>query len=253
MTRDLDATPVLLRRAVAALAASLVLSTGAVAAESRTPIRLAAGVTEPAAGPAPLLPGGGSLVIPRDGTPFSAEPPEPDFIEDDPDGVRAPATADHSSGPVPEVRYGVDALPPPVRATREAVIAAARTGDPEQLRALIERATPPTRVSSLDGGDPVEVLRAESGDEEGREVLAILLDVLDAGWVRVDAGTADERYVWPYFARYPLEALTPPQMVELFRILTAGDFEGMRAAGAYGFFRVEIAADGRWAAFLAGE
>ncbi len=156
-------------------------------------------------------------------------------------------------GPTPVVHYGEGDLPPAVRQTRDALIEAAKTGDLESLRPLIEKTDPPTVVSNLDGGDPIEVMRSESGDEEGREVLAILLDVLDAGWVKVDEGTPRERIVWPYFARYPLDALTPAQTVEMFRVMTAGDFEGMKTEGGYTFFRVEIGADGKWLAYVSGE
>lgn len=214
------------------------------------PARMAA--SETPLSPGSGLTGGGKIEVPTDGAPFSAEPPlEEDDLETGP-GADFPASP-RVSGPPPEVHYGIEDLPAPVRATREALIAAARTGETEKLRPLIEKTDPPTAVSSLDGGDPIEVLRSEAGDEEGREVLAILMDVLDAGWVRVDAGTPRERYVWPYFARYPFDALTPPQMVELFRVMTAGDFEGMRAEGAYTFFRVEIGADGKWLAYMSGE
>lgn len=227
---------------------------------SAVPLRAEGASLEPprlAASETPLPPGsgltgGGTIEVPTDGAPFSAEPPlEEDDLEPGPGDV-FPASP-RVTGPPPEVRYGTADLPEPVRATREALIAAARTGETETLRPLIEKTDPPTAVSSLDGGDPIEVLRSEAGDEEGREVLAILMDVLDAGWVRVDAGTPRERYVWPYFARYPFDALTPPQMVELFRVMTAGDFEGMKAEGAYTFFRVEIGADGKWLAFMSGE
>ncbi len=54
---------------------------------------------------------------------------------------------------------------------------------------------------------------------EGREILAILIEVLEAGYVHVDVGTPDEMYVWPYFARYPVNALTPRQIVELFKLV----------------------------------
>jgi hypothetical protein len=233
------------RRTRAGIFALLMITTWAVAPA------FAAG--EPAPVTAPGLPGaaGGGLTIPREGLPFTAEPPFEDEIDDPPpfdDRGSAPVPGD-----LPVVGYGVEALPPAVRETREAIIAAARTGELETLLPLIGRTDPPPAFSSLDGSDPLDILRAESGDEEGREVLAILLDILDAGWVRVDEGTPRERYVWPYFARYPVDALDPPQMVELFRIMTAGDFEGMRAAGAYVFFRTEIAADGRWLLYMSGE
>jgi hypothetical protein len=41
--------------------------------------------------------------------------------------------------------------------------------------------------------------------------------------------------VWPYFFAVPLEELTAPQRVELFTLVTAGDYEEMKNFGAYIF------------------
>ena len=102
-------------------------------------------------------------------------------------------------------------------------------------------------------GDPIEFLKSQSGDAEGREILAILLEVLESGFVHLDAGTDNEVYVWPYFFAVPLDALTPQQKVELFTILTSGDLEEMKSFGAYVFYRVGISPQGRWRFFVAGD
>jgi hypothetical protein len=47
--------------------------------------------------------------------------------------------------------------------------------------------------------------------------------------------------------------LTPPQLVELFTLLTASDYDEMRSYGSYTFFRVGISPTGRWLFFLAGD
>ena len=83
--------------------------------------------------------------------------------------------------------------------------------------------------------------------------IAILIEVLEAGYVHVDVGTPDEMYIWPYFARYPVNALTPPQLVELFKLVFSGDYEDMKAYGAYISYRVGIAPDGTWRFFLVGD
>jgi hypothetical protein len=144
-------------------------------------------------------------------------------------------------------------LPEPVRQMRVRLLEAARSGDMEQLRALMQAQPQPPSVSLGDPGDPIEYLKALSSDVEGREILAILLEVLESGFVRAQPGTSDELYVWPYFAQYPLEALNGGQLVELFTLLTAADYEEMRSYGSYTFFRVGIAPDGRWLFFLAGD
>ena len=66
--------------------------------------------------------------------------------------------------------------------------------------------------------------------------------------MRVDEGTQQEMYVWPYFVRMSLAALTPPQKVELFRIVTGADYRDMVAFGVYSLSRGHRA--GRHLAFL---
>jgi hypothetical protein len=136
---------------------------------------------------------------------------------------------------------------------RERLMQAAHSADIESLRPLMEEQLEPPSVSFGNPGDPIEYLEQLSADAEGREILAILLEVLESGFVHVGAGTADELYVWPYFAQYPPEALTPEQIVELFTLLTAADYEDMKSYGSYTFFRVGIAPDGRWLFFVAGD
>ena len=96
-------------------------------------------------------------------------------------------------------------------------------------------------------------LKSASGDGEGIEILAILIDVLNAGYARVEAGSDDEIYVWPYFTQVDLSRLTKPQLVELFRIVTAGDYQSMIDFGAYNFYRIGITPDGKLQFFVAGD
>ena len=165
----------------------------------------------------------------------------------------APLSEEEAASSLPEVHYDLATLPPAVAAMREKIIAAARSGDEAQMRAVIGLSSPPPVFSSTGEGDPIDILKAASGDTGGLEVLAILLDVLDAGWVVKGEGTPQARYIWPYFAEFPPKALDRRQLVEVYRVLTAGDFEEMRAVGSYEFYRLEVAADGRWLMFMAGE
>lgn len=163
-------------------------------------------------------------------------------------GVIIPVQA---STDLPPVEYDVAKLPEPVRKLREQLMEIARTGDIEKLRPLMKPGAP--TLSDTSAGDGVEFLKTQSGDEEGREILAILLEVLEAGYVHADIGTPDEAYIWPYFARQPLDKLTARQMVELFKLITAGDYEDMKSFGAYIFYRIAIRPDGTWQYFIAGD
>lgn len=163
----------------------------------------------------------------------------------------APASA---SKPMPEIHRDFDKLPEPVRLTRERMLEAARSGDIEKLRPLLGVEDRATQLSLEDHEeDVIDFLKSLSGDEAGREVLAIIIDLLDTGYVHLNAGKDGEVYVWPYFYAMPLDRLTPPQIVELFQIVTAGDFEDMKKAGGYVFYSIGIGPDGSWRFFTAGE
>jgi hypothetical protein len=156
--------------------------------------------------------------------------------------------------PPAEILYDLSLLPEPVRRMRQLILDATKSGDPEALRSLIGTGDDITQLSlgGLDG-DPIEFIKSLSGDEGGQEILAILEEVLTSGFVRLDAGDPEEMYIWPYFFATPLETLTAPQRVELFKILTAGDYEDMKSYGGYIFYRAGITPEGRWSFFVAGD
>ena len=181
------------------------------------------------------------------------EPPTP-FGVDPNRGVRPPVVdVVPDTSPLPEVHYGEAGLPEPVRKTRAAILEAARSGDIEALRAVLETSEMPPVLARGDVGDPITFLKESSGDQEGREILAILIDLLEAGWVRLNPGEPGEMYVWPYFAAMPIDRLTPQQIVELYRILTAADVDEMRAYDEWLFFKIGIGADGSWHYFMVDE
>lgn len=155
---------------------------------------------------------------------------------------------------LPEIQRDLSVLPFPTRRMHELILEATKTGDIERLRPLIGTGESATQLSlgGLDE-DPVEFLKGQSGDEQGHEILAILEEVLEAGFVHLDKGTENEIFVWPYFFAYPLDGLDPSQRVELFRIVTYGDYADMRDFGGYIFYRVGISPSGRWQFFVAGD
>lgn len=156
--------------------------------------------------------------------------------------------------PAPEVLYDLEKAPEPVRRMRELILEAAATGDMSKLAPLLNAGPNETRIQPSDGEiSPVDSLRALSGDDDGIEVLAILMDILSTGFVHVDAGTPDEAYVWPYFVEKPLATLSPRETVELLRIVTAGDVAAMQEYGNYNFFRTGITPDGQWKFITAGD
>jgi hypothetical protein len=156
------------------------------------------------------------------------------------------------SAPVPEVRYGVEGLPGPVQDMREAILGAVRSGRIEELRHAWElnELKPDLGASSV--GDPIAYWKQISGDGEGREILAALAEILDAGYVTLPLGPDLENnkvYVWPYFAEVPLGTLSPAQEVELLRLVPPASLKAMRSAGKYTYWRISIGADGTWHSF----
>jgi hypothetical protein len=136
----------------------------------------------------------------------------------------------------------------------ELLIEAAKSGEVEKLREFMGTGDDMTMLTlgGLDG-DPVEFLKSMSGDGDGYEILAILEEVLEAGFIHLEAGTENEIYVWPYFYGIPLDRLDARQRVELYKLMTHGDYEDMRTFGAYAFYRVGITPAGRWRFFVAGD
>jgi hypothetical protein len=193
--------------------------------------------------------------IPDATTPAPAEPGQPDEAQPPADqGTPDVSEPDNPDAPLPEVIYDLGRLPEPVRQMHDRLIEACKSGDIEKLRPLIGTGENGTQLSfeSIDG-DPIAYLKELSGDKQGAEVLAILEEVLSAGYVHLDPGSANDMYVWPYFYGVPLERLTPAQKVELFKLVTAGDYEDMKTYGSYIFYRVGITPDGRWSFFVAGD
>ena len=134
------------------------------------------------------------------------------------------------------------------------LVEACESGDIQKLRALVGTGQSAAQLSLSDvPDDPIAFLKSNSGDADGQEILAIMEEVLNAGYVHLEAGTPEEMYVWPYFFGLPLDKLTAPQRVELFKIVTAGDFEEMRNFNSYIFYRLGITPAGQWAFFVTGE
>jgi len=141
----------------------------------------------------------------------------------------------------PEIITDLTRLPAPVALMRERILAAARSGRLDRLVAVM-RANDLMPIFSLnDDKDPIAYWKANYPDSEGIEILATVIDILEAGFVHVDAGTPQEIFLWPYFARMPLKELTPEQKVELFKIVTGADYRDMLDVGAYNFYRVASA------------
>jgi hypothetical protein len=181
-----------------------------------------------------------------DGQPSDIQPAPPAI-------ARQPIPPSTEARALGDVMRNPAALPAPVAATRERIMAAARTGDPDAVLDVAREGRVATTFDEAGTDDVAGMWRAQYPESGGLEVLAILLDVLDAGFVRVEAGTPNEMWVWPYFAQAPLDSLGAAERVELHRLVTAADLQLMRQVGDWTFFRLGIAPDGAWHYFFARE
>ncbi|MBP8938418.1 MAG: hypothetical protein KBG72_08030, partial [Agrobacterium sp.] len=151
--------------------------------------------------------------------PQQAQPAEPDEIEGDSEGIPLPdplvdrsaaQTKQQSSKPdnAPEmsvvIEHDISKAPEAVRKLRQQIIDAAASGDIEKLRPFIAAGQNAFRIDGSDSEDPIAALKSYSGDPDGLEVLAIIIDLLSTGYAHIDAGTPDEAYLFPYFAGKPL-------------------------------------------------
>jgi hypothetical protein len=145
----------------------------------------------------------------------------------------------------------VSKLPPEVQRMRQAILKAATSGEVEELRVPIDMNELPPVFAKERVPDPIAHLKAASADGNGREILAILYNLMTTGYAIKDAGTKNEMIVWPYHAAIPLTGLNPSQEVEIYRFLPPARVKEMAAAGRYAYYSVGIGRDGVWHYFTA--
>jgi hypothetical protein len=161
----------------------------------------------------------------------------------------APESASPPDSPPMEALYDPEALPEPVRRMRAEILHAARSGDLEALRPVLEMSELKPMVATKHVPDPIAHWQANSADDRGRDLLAAMLNVFESGFARVGEGK-DEIYVWPYFAEADLTKLAPYQEVELYRLMPAEQAKAMRDSGKYTYWRAGIGPGGEWHYFL---
>ena len=155
--------------------------------------------------------------------------------------------------PLPQIYYSGEALPDAVLKTRNALLLAARSGDLEQLRPILDAAPNKPIVSFGGDEDAIAYWKGASIDGTGRDILAEMIKVFSSGFVHINKGTPEALYIWPYHFVYPLDKLNAEQEVELYLLIPAQHREDMEAAGGYIGFRAGIDTNGSLLFFVAGD
>ena len=153
----------------------------------------------------------------------------------------------------PKIHTKLSALPEPVKKMRERILEAARSGNINAMHPIVEMNELKPTVSFGGANDPVAYWKQVSGDGQGREIMAIMIEILQMPFVHTAAGTSNEIYVWPYLSMLPPEKLTPSQQVDLYRLISPDEAKTMKEFGSYIHYRLGIGPDGTWHFFVAGD
>jgi hypothetical protein len=147
-------------------------------------------------------------------------------------------------------------LPVPVEEMRHAILAAAHSGNIEDLREPLDWNELKPEVAAPPGEDPIAHWKKTSGDGNGREILAVLADILPMRAAELPLGKDLENniiYVWPYLAEMDIANLTPAQEVDLLRLVGPAEAKAMREKKKWTWWRLTIGADGTWHSFKKSE
>jgi hypothetical protein len=135
---------------------------------------------------------------------------------------------------------------------RVSILRAASSGDLEEMRYVLERnEIMPVLAAKGKVEAPLDYWREQSVDGQGLEIMAALIEILTSGFV-INEQPGTKMYVWPHFAERGVSDLSPPERVELYRLVSPAEAERMADDG-YDHYRLGIGADGTWHFFYKGE
>jgi hypothetical protein len=151
-----------------------------------------------------------------------------------------------------EVGFAVGLLPANVAEMREAILAAALSGNLQELMIPVQWNELPPDFGAKPVKETLEAWRKASHDGSGREMLALIANILTAPYAVRRQGADIENakiFIWPAIAEVPLDKLTPPLEVSLLRLVGVDEARRMKKAGHYDGYGVAVGADGTWHAF----
>jgi hypothetical protein len=122
----------------------------------------------------------------------------------------------------------------------------------DELKNALDMSVTQPDFGMSDKMDPIKALKAQSSDNKGREILAILLNLLTLPAATQPLGSDIENntvYIWPYLATRPLDKLTPAEEVDLYRLVTPAKAAEMHEKKRWMWWCLAITADGNWLMF----
>lgn len=143
-------------------------------------------------------------------------------------------------------------LPEHVADLRDAILAAARSGNIDELKAVFDMSGTAPDLGIPGAADPIAALKMQSADGKGQEVLANLIELLSMPPAARPFGSDIENnllYIWPYLAERPLDKLTPSEEVDLYRLVSPAKAAEMHEKKRWMWWCVVITADGNWLMF----
>ena len=147
-----------------------------------------------------------------------------------------------------EIITRADQLPAPVQRMHKAITRAARSGKIDQLREVLQLSELMPLINGKFVHDPVKSWKAASKDKNGRDILAILTEILELPAAK-KVTKSGELYIWPYFAQIPLDRLSPSEAVRLYRLGSAAKIAAMIKNNHYAHAFLIIGSDGTWHSF----
>lgn len=154
-----------------------------------------------------------------------------------------------------EERRNGPKLPDHVADLRDVILTAARSGHIEELRMAFDVSGTLPDLGISQRSDPIAVLKDRSGDPQGRDTLAAIVEMLEMPPSTLPFGNDIENnliYVWPYLSTRPLDKLTAAEQVDLYRLVTPELAAKMRTEKRWLWWRLVIGADGTWILFRKG-
>ncbi len=139
-------------------------------------------------------------------------------------------------------------LPRGVQRMHGEILRAARSGEIEHLREVLQLNELMPLINGKFVGDPVAAWKARSSDQSGREILALLSELLELPPYKKQTKDGD-LYIWPYFAGVSLDKLEGREIIRLYRLVPATKAAKMLRDKRYNHAVLTIGADGTWHSF----